>query len=44
MKMYQRLRAGGIDIPFLSTHPGATERSDLANDYSRKMNNQACED
>jgi predicted Zn-dependent protease len=44
MKMYRRLSAGGIDIPFLSTHPGATERSELANDYSRKMNGHACEE
>ncbi len=44
MEMYRRLRAGGADIPFLSTHPGATERSDLANEYSLKINNRPCQD
>ena len=44
MKMYQRLRAGGMSIPFLSTHPGATKRSELANDYSRRINNHACDE
>ena len=44
MKMYRQLRAGSAEIAFLSTHPGATERSDLANEYSRKINNRACED
>ena len=44
MKMYQRLHAGSVDIPFLSTHPGAAERSDLANEYSRKLNSHSCED
>ena len=44
MKMYQRLGVGGTTIPFLSTHPGASERSDLANEYSRKINNRACDE
>jgi predicted Zn-dependent protease len=44
MKMYRRLGAQGTDIAFLSTHPGAAERSDLANEYSRKLNHRACED
>jgi len=44
MKMYRELHTGSADIPFLSTHPGATERSDLANEYSRKINHRACED
>jgi Zn-dependent protease with chaperone function len=44
MKMYRQLREASADIPFLSTHPGASERSDLANEYSRKINHRACED
>lgn len=43
MQMYRRLSAGSLDIPFLSAHPGADERSDLANEYSLKMNNRVCE-
>ena len=42
MKMYQQLRSGAVDIPFLSTHPGAAERSDLADAYSLKVNNRQC--
>lgn len=44
MKMYQRLRARAVDIPFLSTHPRAAERSELADAYSLKMNNRPCVD
>lgn len=44
MKMYQELGTGTAAISFLSTHPGASERSDLANDYSRKTRNRACEE
>jgi predicted Zn-dependent protease len=44
MKMYQRLRAGAVEIPFLSTHPGAAERSDLADAYSLRVNNRPCTD
>lgn len=44
MKMYQDLGTGTAAISFLSTHPGASERSDLANDYSRKTRNRACEE
>jgi len=44
MKMYQDMSAGGMVLPFLSTHPGAAERSELANDYSRKTRNRACDD
>ncbi|HVY08116.1 MAG TPA: M48 family metalloprotease [Burkholderiales bacterium] len=42
MQMYRSLQASGIDLPFLSTHPGAAERSDLANDYSLKLDARAC--
>ncbi|HWH49194.1 MAG TPA: M48 family metalloprotease [Burkholderiales bacterium] len=42
MRMYQRLRAGTVEIPFLSTHPGAAERSELADAYSLKTTNRPC--
>ncbi|MBI3370229.1 MAG: M48 family metalloprotease [Betaproteobacteria bacterium] len=44
MQVYRRLSAGSLDIPFLSTHPGAAERSELANEYSLKLNNRVCEE
>ena len=44
MKMYQDLGTGTAAISFLSTHPGAAERSELANDYSHKTRNRPCED
>lgn len=44
MKMYQDIGASGVVIPFLSTHPGAAERSDLANDYARKTRNRTCDE
>ncbi|HKQ24424.1 MAG TPA: M48 family metalloprotease [Burkholderiales bacterium] len=44
MKMYQDLSAGTVDIPFLSTHPGAAERSNLADAYSLRTNNRPCAD
>lgn len=42
MRMYQRLRASAVDVPFLSTHPGAEERADAANDASLKARGKAC--
>jgi predicted Zn-dependent protease len=33
---------GGTSIPFLSTHPSYGERSDLANEYSRKTSGRDC--
>lgn len=44
VKMYQRVRSGSLDIPFLSTHPSYGERSDIANDYSQKARNRPCDD
>lgn len=44
MKMYQRMRSSGLVLPFLSTHPGYDERSELANDYSLKVNRRPCPD
>ena len=44
MKMYQRARAGAIEVSFLSTHPGAAERSDTANDFSVKSKGKPCEE
>lgn len=44
MRMYQRLRANAVDVPFLSTHPGAEERADAANDASLKARGKACGD
>jgi predicted Zn-dependent protease len=44
VKMYQRIRSGSLDIPFLSTHPSYGERSDVANEYSRKVRNRPCDD
>lgn len=38
--MYSKL--GPVNIPFLSTHPGQNERSELANDHSLKANGKAC--
>lgn len=42
MKMYQRMQADEHDLSFLSTHPGATERSDAANDASLKIKGRLC--
>ncbi len=44
MKMYQRMRTGILDIPFLSTHPGAAERSEVANEISLKSKGKPCSD
>lgn len=42
-KMYQELRSGSIDIPFLSTHPSYGERSDLANELSQQLRGRPCD-
>lgn len=42
--MYQRMRSGSLDIPFLSTHPSYGERSDLANDISMRTKGRGCGD
>lgn len=44
MKMYQRLRASALEIPFLSTHPGAAERSEVANEFSLRARGKPCSD
>lgn len=44
VKMYQRMRSGSLDIPFLSTHPSYGERSDLANEFSQKARNKPCDE
>jgi predicted Zn-dependent protease len=33
----------GFDVPFLSSHPGYAERSELANEYARKATGKGCE-
>jgi TPR repeat protein len=33
---------GGANVPFFSTHPGGGERRELANRYSREVNNRDC--
>jgi len=43
MNMYRSLGNDAGSIPFLSTHPGAAERSKLADDYARKMRGRACD-
>ena len=44
VKMYQEMRSGAVDIPFLSTHPSYGERSDLANEFSQKAKGRDCDD
>lgn len=40
MEMFSKL--GHVSVPFLSTHPGHGERSELANSYSLKVNGKSC--
>ncbi len=42
MKMYQRMQADGAGLPILSTHPGAAERSGIANELSLKTRGTPC--
>ncbi|MFN0038844.1 MAG: M48 family metalloprotease [Burkholderiales bacterium] len=43
MTMYQKIGANPATLDFVSTHPGAAERSELANQISRRTRNRDCE-
>lgn len=42
MRIYRRMQADNHGPSFLSTHPGATERSEIANELSLKINGERC--
>lgn len=44
VKMFQRVRTFSLDIPFLSTHPGYGERSELANRFSTERRGRSCDE